>query len=237
MKELAIIMPVYNEEGSIETVVEKWVALFRAESIDFELHVYNDGSKDNSSVILDRLAGVYEELKVHHKANSGHGPTILQGYRENSSSSWLFQIDSDDELGTKGFSRLWQARRQYDFLIGTRTGRKAPFARKMITFLTALTVRLFYGKGVDDVNCPFRLMRSAIFQDLYHEIPDSTFAPNVLISGFACQKKVRVFQVPIVHNFRQTGEVSIKHWKLLRAAVLSFWQTMNFSMSLRVNSN
>lgn len=230
MKALIIIMPVYNEEGSIEAVIEKWVHLFREESIDFELHVYNDGSKDQSGEILDRLSGVYAELKVHHKSNSGHGPTILQGYRENRNSSWLFQIDSDDELGTIGFSKLWQKRHQYDLLIGTRTGRKAPFSRKVITFFTALTVQFFYGKGVDDVNCPFRLMRTTVFKDLYLEIPEDTFAPNVLISGFAAQHQLRIFQVPIIHNFRRTGEVSIKHWKLFRAAVLSFWQTVRFKI-------
>lgn len=228
MKELIIIMPVYNEEGSIEEVVEKWIALFRAEGIDFELQVYNDGSKDKSAVLLDRLANEFKELVVHHKTNTGHGPTILLGYRENSEASWLFQIDSDDELGTHGFSAFWHTRHQYDFLIGTRTGRKAPFARKLITFLTALTVKVLYGKGIADVNCPFRLMRMTAFKSLFHKIPEDTFAPNVLISGFACSKQLRIFQVPIVHHFRQTGEVSIKHWKLLRAALLSFWQTVRF---------
>ena len=228
MKELAIVMPVYNEEGAIEQVVKKWVQLFRAEDIDFEFHIYNDGSKDQSGPLLDRLAKEFSELKIHHKSNSGHGPTILQGYRENCRATWIFQIDSDDELGTNGFSKLWYQRYQYDFLIGTRKGRKAPFARKLITAVTAITVRVRYGKGIQDVNCPFRLMRSTIFRDLFHQIPTDTFAPNVIISGFAAQERLRIFQVPIIHNFRQTGEVSIKHWKLFKAAVSSFWQTVKF---------
>lgn len=228
MKDLIIIMPVYNEEGSIEAVVHKWMVLFRALKIDFELHVYNDGSTDNSKNLLNQLKEKHPELVVHHKLNSGHGPTILQGYCDHSGARWLFQIDSDDELGTTGFSTIWEKRNQYDFLIGTRTGRKAPLTRKLITTVTALTVRLFYGKGIEDVNCPFRLMRTDKFRGLYNQIPSDTFAPNVIISGFVSQAQLRIFQIPIVHHFRQTGEVSIKHWKLLRAAVVSFWQTIHF---------
>ena len=229
MPELAVIMPVYNEEAAIEAVVHKWVELFRQEGIDFVLHVYNDGSRDNSGAILGPAQqATSRNYKLHHKENTGHGPTILKGYRENRQTDWLFQIDSDDELGTRGFSSLWQHRDQYDFLIGTRTRRKAPLSRKLITLLTALTVRIFYGKGIADVNCPFRLMRSEAFRELYQQIPSNTFAPNVIISGFACRNRLRIYQTPIIHHFRTTGEVSIRHWKLAKAAIQSFLQTIRF---------
>jgi dolichol-phosphate mannosyltransferase len=230
MPKLSIIMPVYNEEGAIEHVVQKWVDEFRKTDTDFIFHIYNDGSKDNSGSLLDELAATYPEVQVYHQENMGHGPTILKGYRENRQAEWLFQIDSDDELGTAGFAALWAARHDHDFLIGFRQDRQAPFARALITKVTALTVGLLYGSGIRDVNCPFRLMRGAAFRELYQRIPADTFAPNVIISGFAAQRRLRIFQVPIIHQFRRTGEVSIKHWKLLRAAIQSFGQTITFRM-------
>ena len=45
------------------------------------------------------------------KTNSGHGPTILLGYRENSDCAWVFQMDSDDEMGPE-FIWLAMARTQ-----------------------------------------------------------------------------------------------------------------------------
>ena len=226
--ELAIIMPLYNEEGSIEKVIRKWIMEFRRLEIRFELHVYNDGSKDNSWKILQALNTEFEELHIHNKENTGHGPTILRGYREQMDKPWLFQIDSDDELDIFGFEELWQSRKDYDFLIGSRGNRNSPAVRTFITWFTALTTRIFYGPGIKDVNSPFRLLRTAAFGQLFHKIPANTFAPNVIISGYAAYKKLGIKELKIKHQFRTTGEVSIKRWKLLRAAVQSFWQTIRF---------
>mgnify|MGYP002624606225 FL=1 len=232
MKELAIIMPLYNEADSIEGVVHKWITEFHRLDIAFELHAYNDGSRDDSLIKLKALADHFPELVVHNKVNSGHGPTILQGYREQGHFPWLFQIDSDDELDIVGFEAIWNSRENHDFLIGDRGNRNSPPARSFITWVTRLTVELFYGKGVQDVNCPFRLMRSATFNRLFDQIPESTFAPNVIISGYVALKKLRFKEVRIQHQFRTTGEVSIRKWKLFRAAFLSFWQTVKFRFRL-----
>jgi hypothetical protein len=42
---------------------------------------------------------------------------------------------------------------------------------------------------------------------------------------------MRILEKPVQHNERMTGEVSIKKWKLLKAAGRSFWQTIRFSFS------
>ena len=59
-------------------------------------------------------------------------------------------------------------------------------------------------------------------------IPEDTFAPNVIISGVACLKKLNVTEIPVHHRNRQTGEVSIKKIKLLKAALKSFFQTITY---------
>lgn len=233
MIELAIIMPLYNEEGSIEGVVKKWVGEFKRLDISFELHAYNDGSKDNSLSLLKTLAASIPELIIHDKPNSGHGPTILEGYQQNSTVPWLFQIDSDDELDIVGFESLWKNRNDFDFLIGFRRNRNSPIARTLVTWFTSLTISLFYGRGIIDINSPFRLMRTSSFNNLYTQIPADTFAPNVLISGYAILNKMRIKQVHIQHQFRQSGEVSIKKWKLFRAALLSFYQTIQFRFQVK----
>lgn len=230
-EQLAIIMPVYNEEGSITTVLEKWETTLEALHINYTIFAYNDGSKDNTSTILKEYAQGHPSVIPYDKPNSGHGPTILKGYREASEKefSWIFQIDSDDEMGPENFHTLWSIREQYDFLLGLRDGRKQPWSRKIISFISRLSVRLFYGKSVWDVNSPYRLMRTKKFATVYSLIPNNTFAPNVIISGYVGAKKLSYFQHLIPHQDRQTGEVSIKKWKLLKAAMKSFWQTIFFS--------
>lgn len=231
---LAIVMPVYNEEGAIAGVLRQWAAMLDAlPDVRYELHVYNDGSRDGTARILRDLAvELAGKVVVHEKANSGHGPTILLGYREQAAAfDWLFQIDSDGEISPEKFPGLWQCREQYDFLIGRRTNRYSPPARRVISFISRLTVRLFYGAGVDDVNCPFRLMRTATVGSSLAAIPSDSFAPNVIISGLACARSWRIHQVPVLFQERQTGEVSIKKWKLFKAACRSFRQTIAFARS------
>lgn len=231
MKDLGVIVPVYNEEGAIAGVLEKWIAALDELNISYAIHAYNDGSKDASLKILNEYAAsAGGKIIVHDKSNSGHGPTILSGYVQNCDCcEWLFQIDSDDEMGPECFKELWSRRSDYDFLLGTRDGRVQPLPRKIISAISRFTVRCFYGKGVSDVNSPYRLMRASCFKELYHRIPQDTFAPNVIVSGHAGRKKLRCFELPVPHGGRKTGEVSIKKWKLLKASLRSFMQTISFA--------
>ena len=230
---LAVVMPVYNEEGAIAAVLDKWLSMLdRLDDVEYQIHVYNDGSKDKTKEILAQYEkGRENKLVVHNKPNSGHGATILLGYQENSRNhDWIFQIDSDDEMGPELFPDLWERRRDYDFLLGIREGRKQVLPRKIISFVSRQVVRIFYGKRtVWDVNSPYRLMRSKVFYKIYQEIPRDTFAPNVIISGMVAKCGLRYYQQMIPQRDRQTGEVSIKKWKLFKAAVKSFWQTITFA--------
>ena len=139
---------------------------------------------------------------------------------------WVFQVDSDNEIKAGQFKKLWTARENYDAVIGIRDGRQQPFSRKIISAVSRLVVRVFYGPGVIDVNCPFRLMRAEVLKQITQKIPPDTFAPNVAVSGFFALRKDRVLNQAVAHVNRQTGEVSIKKWKLLKAAMKSFVQVM-----------
>ena len=226
---LAVVLPVYNEVEAIGHVLDKWCDALEKLGIDFQLHPYNDGSRDGSLTVMRQASERHPgRIVVHDKANSGHGPTILKGYREASASGfdWIFQIDSDDEMGPERFSEMWSQRDGYDFLVGSRKGRQQALPRKVVSAISRLTVRVFYGKGrVRDVNSPYRLMRTAAFKYIYDWIPQDTFAPNVAITGLAMKKHLRCLELPVEQHDRTTGEVSIKKWKLLKAAFHSFLQT------------
>lgn len=236
MEKLAIVMPVYNEEEAIGAVLDKWIVAMDQMEINYTINPYNDGSKDGSYQVIQNKATQYPgKIIAHTKENSGHGPTILQGYREAAEAGcdWVFQIDSDDEMGPDGFPGLWTRRENYDFLVGIRDGRKQALPRKIISAVSRLSVRIFFGKSVWDVNTPYRLMRVSAFKNAWNTIPADSFAPNVIISGIAARKKLRCFEMRVPQRDRQTGEVSIKKWKLFKAAAKSFWQTIVFSVKGR----
>ncbi len=232
MKELAVVMPVYNEEGAIKNVLEKWNKMLCELNIDYTIFAYNDGSKDRTAEILNEITSQNENIVAVNKENSGHGPTILKGYRDCCTDyEWIFQIDSDDEMKEDSFHKLWEKRNDYDFLIGIRDGREQALSRKIISAVSRMCIKIFYGNGVWDVNSPYRLMRCEKFKDIYFKIPSDTFAPNVIISGYCAKKKLRFFETPVPCGLRETGEVSIKHFKLFKAAIKSFMQTVSFSFT------
>ncbi|MBQ3387943.1 MAG: glycosyltransferase family 2 protein [Thermoguttaceae bacterium] len=232
MLELAVVIPVYNEEACIVSVLEKWVNELDRLGINYRIDAYNDGSKDNSLKVMreaePRFGG---RVRIHDKPNGGHGNTILTGYLAGcGEAEWIFQIDSDDEMGPESFSKLWEKREDYDFLVGRRDGRRQPLPRKVMSAVSRLTVRLFYGKSVWDVNTPYRLMRASAFAPIYRLIPLTTFAPNVIITGMAAKRRLRSFECPVPQRDRQTGEVSIKKWKLVKVSLKSFRQTIGFAL-------
>ena len=225
--DLAVVMPVYNEEGSIGTVVEAWAKVLDGLAIRYEIHVFNDGSKDRTAEFLDKLTETVPALRVHTKANSGHGATCAMGYLSlYRQADWLFQIDSDNEMGPEWFPKLWSLTADHDFIVGRRFKRRSPLARNIISLVARLTVNGLYGSCIYDVNVPFRLMRTARFGPCFQSIPANTFAPNLLVSGFAAINELKTVEIHIPHQCRVTGEVSIRSWKLARESLRSILQTV-----------
>lgn len=226
--ELCVVIPVYNEAEIIGQVLDIWADKLDRLGVGYQIHVYNDGSKDGTLSVIQQTAGRHPRIVVHDKPNSGHGPTILAGYRQNVGAQWIFQTDSDNEIDHTHFAELWNKRHDYDLLLGTRTNRQTRTIRQCISLVSRLVVWIFYGRGVYDVNGPFRLMRCATYKALFFQIPDNTFAPNIILAGVAALYGWRIFETPVAFRFRQTGKVSIVGMKLLTNVVKAFKQVIAF---------
>jgi glycosyltransferase involved in cell wall biosynthesis len=224
--DLALVMPVYNEADCIAAVVRSWRDELSNLDLSFKILVFNDGSKDDTARALQEFYGD-EHIEVVHKKNSGHGPTILLGYkRAVQIAHWVFQCDSDDEMKPAHFAALWNRRDDFDALFGVRDGREQNAGRKLISAVSRATVAALFGKGVRDVNVPYRLMRSSWLAPIVRRIPPRTFAPNIIISGSLAKSGARLHNQPVPHEGRRTGTASIVKWKLWRAAARSFFQTL-----------
>lgn len=224
--DLAVVMPVYNEAECIADVVSNWLETLNREHLRFRLLVLNDGSRDATADVLARFSGD-PHVEVVNKANSGHGPTILAGYhRAIGMADWVFQVDSDGEILASEFPTLWKARGQRDAVMGIRTGTTSAPARRLITRVSRLIVRLCYGAGVTDVNVPFRLMRARVLASFLARIPGDTFAPNVVIAGLLARGGFAIANVPVRFEGRKTGQVSIVGLKLWKGAFRAGVQTL-----------
>jgi len=228
--DLMVVMPVYNEEECIAAVVRSWRDQLSAMELDFKILVLNDGSKDGTQKALETFADD-ERVSIVNKQNSGHGPTILRGYRiAVEEAEWVFQVDSDDEMKPDHFPKMWGKREKYDALFGVRAHREQDPARKLLSGGSRVVVKTLFGRGVRDVNTPYRLMRAQKLRPIVQAIPDDTFAPNVIISGVFSKNRRRVTNMLVPHENRKTGTGSLTSSKVWKVAFKSLIQTLSFRM-------
>lgn len=231
--ELALVMPVYNEQGCIAGVVRSWRDMLAASGIGFVMILIDDGSRDRTATVLEGFA-CDERIRVIHQANEGHGPAILDGYRQAVTlADWVFQCDSDNEMSPDSFGGLWEMRREAEAVFGTRQHRRQNLQRRLISLGSRMAVKLLFGQGIEDVNTPYRLMRSSVLRPILEYIPPDTVAPNVIICGALTIAGVRVRSVPVPCQPRQTGRTSIVRWRLWKVALQSFGQTVRCSRRIR----
>ena len=231
--ELALVMPVFNEEACIFEVIQAWEDELTRQGINFQMIVLNDGSQDRTADILERFRN-HRTMDIIHKKNSGHGPTILEGYRKAVClAQWVFQTDSDDEMKPRHFIELWSRRKDFDALIGIRQDRRQPFLRRLTTTGSRLAVYLLFGKGVTDVNIPYRLIRASCLEPMIRQIPNNTISPNTLISGALSRSSLRIYNHRIPCEGRKTGSPSLMRWKLIKVILISFLQILKFRLALK----
>lgn len=215
--ELSIVMPCYNEEGCIEAVTRAWIGEAGRRAPSLEVIVVDDGSRDQTGAILDRLAQELPSLRVIHQPNSGHG-RALRVALEAARGEWVFHVDSDDQFDPRDFWKLWNLRNDYDYLCGYRVERHDPVHRLVISDLLRGLNRLLFGVAVRDANVPFKLIRRPALERILSLIPRGVFAPSIMMS-IAGQRLFRFREVAVSHRARQTGRISIVRLRLLRACL------------------
>ena len=229
MFDIAAVMPVYNEQEGVESAVGGCVAALTATGADFRTVVLDDGSSDRTPEVLERFAAD-PRVEVVRKVNSGHGPTILAGYRRVAGQArWVFQLDSDEEIPIASFAALWAARDGADAVVGVRTRRSQPLPRRLVTHGSRLAVRVLFGAAVSDVNCPFRLIRGEVLARLVDRIPPDTFAPNVVLSGLLARERYRVANVPVPVVRRTSRTASLAGWRAVATGLQALQQTVAIS--------
>lgn len=234
---LSIVMPAYNEEDCIEKVVENWTDFLKTKfpNDNTTLIVINDGSKDSTGDILNKLSATNTHLTVINQPNGGHGNAVVNGYKKavELGSQHVFQTDSDDQFVTDDFDKLWARRKESKFILGYREIRHDATVRLFITKVLRSTISAVYGTFILDSNIPFRLIEGEFLKKLLKQLPDpEPFAPNIFLAVMAKKSGQKLFDIPITHKDRETGTVSIVKWNLWKVCIRSFKELLNFRIEL-----
>ena len=217
--ELILIVPVFNEQDAIVQVLEEWRAeLLRTVGAGhFELLVVDDGSTD---LTPSRLAGLgWPELRIHRHSNRGHGQSCLVGYAEahRLGATYLFQIDSDGQCDPAGFAQVWALRDQAACVYGRRTSRDDGMARRVISAILRLSLKLARGTRLNDTNVPFRLYRAPLAAAAASRIPPDFNLANIAMALLL--EPYGFLEVPIHFRDRIGGQPAVRLWGFVPKAL------------------
>lgn len=212
-RELLVVLPVYNEEGSLATVLEEWTQELDGAGIDYDLLLMDDGSTDGTLTVLKRWAREREDgrIEVVTRANRGHGRTCLEGYRHACLRGipWVFQIDSDGQCDPAFFRAVWDKRRGHDVVYGHRVERRDGWKRVLASALVRIVVKLGSGANCTDANVPYRLMTTDGLLPILESIPAEFVLANIALTVQLNRAGWREATVPIVFRSRTGGEPSV----------------------------
>ncbi len=218
--ELAVVMPIYNEEANIAHVVAEWAAALDALGIPYVLLAINDGSRDGTAAELQRLAQAYPgRIEPVDKANAGHGLACRTGYdlAVARDAAWTLQVDSDGQCDPRYFAQFWEARSEADVLFGLRKTRDDGLLRVLISAGCSAATSALTGMDLKDANVPYRLIRTEALQRALARIPADFDMQNVALTlALRRDSSLRWRHLPIHFRDRQGGTNSINLRRILR---------------------
>ncbi|MCL5091191.1 MAG: glycosyltransferase family 2 protein [Patescibacteria group bacterium] len=165
LKELSLFFPAYNEEANLEETVEKAIPVLKQVAQKYEVIIIDDGSKDKTGEIADKLAKKYSFIKViHHRPNRGYGGALKAGLY-GSKYEWIVFTDADGQFDFSEITKFIEKQRETDadLVIGYYLKRAVSRTTILTSKLWELVVFLMFGLKVTDTDCGFKLFRKEIF--------------------------------------------------------------------------
>jgi len=203
-------LPAYNEEANLERTVKNVVENLQKNVSDWEIVIVDDGSKDNTGKIADRLAKENKKISViHHSPNRGYGAAFKSGLY-GCKYPWISFIDSDGQFNFKEITRFidTQEKTKADMVIGYYLGRKVPFTRKLNSKVWQFIVFLLFGLNVRDIDCGFKLISKKVVDT----IPKLESERGAFISSeFLIKSKkagFKIVEIGVQHYPRKFGEAT-----------------------------
>lgn len=206
-----VIIPAYNEEGSIEYVINKMCLDYP----DADYIVINDCSTDNTLQILNQNHADYVNLAL----NLGIGGGVQTGYKYALKNGYdiAVQSDGDGQHDTAYLKNIIQPIEdgQADIVIGSRFIDKKGFQtsgmrRFGIRFLSTL-IYICCGTKIKDVTSGFRAVNRKYIEMYAKEYPVDYPEPEALIR--ASLDGAKILEVPVMMKERESGRSSISSWK------------------------
>ena len=196
---ISVVVPTLNEEGCIESFLERVSREMSARGVSWEIVVVDDGSADRTAAIVERWASNDSRIRLLRQAHGGKGLAVRNGMLA-ANGMWRFMADADLSVAPENWSVLLDAALRpaagdaADVIVASREAAGArrigePVARHLIGRAFNWIVWIFALRGIRDTQCGFKL---------FSDTAATTVFPHLAIEGFA-------FDVEALFLARQAG--------------------------------
>ncbi len=205
MTTLSIVIPAYNEEGGIQAIMDRVLAVrpaLKAAGVDeMELIVVDDGSRDRTADIVMATPGA---TLVQHARNGGYGAALKTGFAA-AKGEWIGFLDADGTYPPEYFPKMYSAavEQQADIVIGSRmAGEKSemPKVRRLGNMIFARLVNIVAASNITDSASGQRIFKRSVLEQLY-PLPDGLNLTPVM-STRALHERMKMIEVAIPYSER-----------------------------------
>lgn len=207
---LSIIVPVFNEKDTFETIYKQ----IQAEKTPKEIIIVDDGSTDGTLELLDKITD--DNVKViKHERNYGKGAAIKTGIEEVSGDYTLIQ-DADTEYDPADYVKLLDpvSKGKAVVVYGSRfTGER----RNMLFFhmlgnkFLSLVTNILYNTTISDMETCYKLIKTDILKTVNIRSKKFDFEPE--ITAKILKRGIRIYEVPISYAGREFEEGKKITWR------------------------
>lgn len=216
LPQISIFFPCYNEEANVERTTRNAVEAAQKFADEFEIIIVNDGSKDRTAEIAERLVKEIPGVRaVHNNPNLGYGGAVARGLRE-SRMQWIFFTDGDGQFDMNEIEKLVELLNRCDFAVGYRIKRADSALRKLNAFCWGALVRALFGMKVRDIDCAFKLLPKSLIDGIELKSRGALISTELLAR--AKYRGLRIAEVGIHHYPRTAGQQTGANLKVILRA-------------------
>ena len=198
---LSVVVPVYNEERSVELLYDEIASALDPLGRDWEAVFVDDGSTDGSFAALTRLHDRALNIRVVRlRRNFGKAAALAAGFRQ-ATGELIATIDADGQDDPAEIPRLLAKLDEgFDLVSGWKTRRRDPWRRRALSRIFNVVTGWVSGVRLHDMNCGLKAYRADVVRGLalYGEL--HRFLPVL-----AHERGFRVAELPVNHRPREHG--------------------------------
>jgi glycosyltransferase involved in cell wall biosynthesis len=180
---ISVVLPAFNEEAVIGATVSAVVDFLQTITPDYEVIVVNDGSRDGTREVVDRISQANPLVRcVSHERNRGYGAALGTGFAA-ATRQLVFLTDGDKQFDIRELVHFLPLMSEADMVIGYRDPRRDPPKRLFFGWGWNALVNLLFGYTARDVDCAFKLFRRSVLDRVRVRATGATFSAELLIKA------------------------------------------------------